>query len=50
MTPNVSKFWSLYTDEIDGFTDGSMVAGTAWPINLSLLELDSQPVAAAEPS
>jgi putative spermidine/putrescine transport system substrate-binding protein len=50
MAPNVSKWWSLYTDEIDGFTDGSMVAGTAWPINLSLLELDSQPVAAAEPS
>ena len=25
----------LYTDEIDGFVDGSMVVGTAWPVNLT---------------
>jgi putative spermidine/putrescine transport system substrate-binding protein len=36
----VSKYWALYTDEIDGFVDGSMVVGTAWPINLSLAEAD----------
>jgi putative spermidine/putrescine transport system substrate-binding protein len=47
--PNVTKYWSLYTDEIDGFVDGSMVAGTAWPINLSYAELDA-PVDAVIPS
>src|SRR5262249_39808208 len=45
----IQKYWSLYTDEIDGFTNGSMVAGTAWPINLSLAEADA-PVAAVVPS
>jgi putative spermidine/putrescine transport system substrate-binding protein len=39
--PNITKYWSLYTDEIDGFVDGSMVAGTAWPVNLSYAELDA---------
>jgi putative spermidine/putrescine transport system substrate-binding protein len=48
-SPNVTKYWSLYTDEIDGFTNGSMVAGTAWPINLSLAEAKT-PVAAIIPS
>ncbi len=43
------KYWALYTDEIDGFVDGSMVAGTAWPINLSYAELDA-PVDAAQPT
>jgi putative spermidine/putrescine transport system substrate-binding protein len=37
----ISSYWALYTDEIDGFVDGSMVVGTAWPINLSLAELDA---------
>jgi putative spermidine/putrescine transport system substrate-binding protein len=45
----VTKYWALYTDEIDGFVDGSMLAGTAWPINLSYAELDA-PVDAAEPT
>ena len=36
--PLLAKYWSLYTDEIDGFHDKSIVAGTAWPINLTLLE------------
>ena len=31
----VSAYWALYTDEIDGFVDGSMVVGTAWPVNLT---------------
>ena len=47
--PMVAKYWSLYTDEIDGFTNGSMVAGTAWPLNLSLAEA-AAPVAAVVPS
>jgi putative spermidine/putrescine transport system substrate-binding protein len=45
----ISSYWALYTDEIDGFVDGSMVAGTAWPVNFSLTELDA-PVDAVEPS
>src|SRR5437879_8637978 len=38
----VSNYWSLYTTEIDGFENGSMVAGTAWPINLSIIEADGK--------
>ena len=45
----IGKYWALYTDEIDGFVDGSMVAGTAWPINLSYAEADA-PVDAAQPT
>ena len=48
--PMVTKYWSLYTDEIDGFESGSMVAGTAWPINFSLIEADKKPVDAVEPT
>jgi putative spermidine/putrescine transport system substrate-binding protein len=29
----VSKYWAIYTDEIDGFDTGDMVIGTAWPVN-----------------
>jgi putative spermidine/putrescine transport system substrate-binding protein len=47
--PMVVRPWALYTDEIDGFVDGSMLVGTAWPINLSLAELDA-PVDAVIPS
>jgi putative spermidine/putrescine transport system substrate-binding protein len=36
----VSTYWSNYLDEISGFENGSMVAGTAWPINLSTVEAD----------
>jgi putative spermidine/putrescine transport system substrate-binding protein len=45
----ISSYWALYTDEIDGFVDGSIVVGTAWPINLSLAELDA-PVDQVVPS
>jgi putative spermidine/putrescine transport system substrate-binding protein len=31
----ISAYWALYTDEIDGFVDGSMVVGTAWPVNFT---------------
>jgi putative spermidine/putrescine transport system substrate-binding protein len=47
--PMVVRPWALFTDEIDGFVDGSMLVGTAWPINLSLAELDA-PVDAVIPS
>ncbi len=45
----IGSYWALYTDEIDGFVDGSMVIGTAWPVNFSLTELDA-PVDAVEPT
>jgi len=45
----IGSYWALYTDEIDGFVDGSMVAGTAWPVNFSYAELDA-PVDAVAPS
>jgi putative spermidine/putrescine transport system substrate-binding protein len=45
---NIAKYWALYTDEIDGFVDGSMVAGTAWPVNLTYAKADA-PVAAVIP-
>ena len=45
----IDKYWASYVTEIDGFVDGSMNAGTAWPVNLSYAELDA-PVAAAEPT
>jgi putative spermidine/putrescine transport system substrate-binding protein len=47
--PLIAKYWSLYTDEIDGFVDGSMVIGTAWPVNLTYAKVDA-PVAAVIPS
>jgi putative spermidine/putrescine transport system substrate-binding protein len=46
----IDKYWAAYTTEIDGFSNGSMVAGTAWPVNLSLVELDHPEVKPAEPS
>ncbi|MCI0632739.1 MAG: extracellular solute-binding protein [Actinobacteria bacterium] len=45
----IGSYWALYTDEIDGFVDGSMVIGTAWPVNFSYAELDA-PVDAVEPT
>jgi putative spermidine/putrescine transport system substrate-binding protein len=49
--PLISNYWSVYTDEIDGFENGSMVAGTAWPINLSTIELDDKvPIGSVIPS
>ena len=46
--PMLAKYWALYTDEIDGFNDHSMVAGTAWPINLTYSK--DAPAAAVIPS
>jgi putative spermidine/putrescine transport system substrate-binding protein len=41
----ISGYWVAYTDEIDGFVDGSMVAGTAWPINLTYTKADANTAA-----
>ncbi len=47
--PMIGSYWALYTDEIDGFVNGSMVAGTAWPVNFTYAEVDA-PVDAVEPA
>jgi putative spermidine/putrescine transport system substrate-binding protein len=44
----VNAYWALYTDEIDGFLDGSMVVGTAWPVNFTYSK--DAPAAAVIPS
>jgi putative spermidine/putrescine transport system substrate-binding protein len=41
----ISAYWALYTDEIDGFVDGSMVVGTAWPVNLTYTKTDANTAA-----
>ncbi len=46
----IDKYWASYVTEIDGFVDGSMVAGTAWPVNLSYAEVDEPATMAAEPT
>jgi putative spermidine/putrescine transport system substrate-binding protein len=47
----ISKYWAVYTDEIDGFESGDMVVGTAWPVNQSILVSDDKvPVASTIPS
>jgi len=38
----VSKYWAAYTDEIQGFESGDMVVGTAWPVNLALIQSDNK--------
>jgi putative spermidine/putrescine transport system substrate-binding protein len=44
----VGAYWALYTDQIDGFLDGSMVVGTAWPVNFTFSK--EAPAAAVIPS
>jgi putative spermidine/putrescine transport system substrate-binding protein len=47
----ISKYWAIYTDEIDGFEAGDMVAGTAWPVNQNLIQADGKvPVDGVVPS
>jgi putative spermidine/putrescine transport system substrate-binding protein len=47
----ISKYWAVYTDEIDGFESGDMVVGTAWPVNQSILVADDKvPVTSVIPS
>ncbi len=46
----IDKYWATYTTDIDGFSNGSMVAGTAWPVSLSLVELDHPRCKQVEPS
>ena len=47
----VKKYWSVYTDEIDGFNAGDMVIGTAWPVNIQYtVAAKKVPVASVIPS
>lgn len=48
--PLIGKYWAALTDEIDGFTSGDLVIGTAWPYQVSFLKSDKQPVEAVIPS
>jgi putative spermidine/putrescine transport system substrate-binding protein len=48
--PMVKKYWAAVTDEIDPFSSGDMVIGTAWPYQVSFLKSEKKPVAAVVPS
>ena len=39
---NISSYWADYTKEVSGFSQGSMVAGTAWQINVNLINADKK--------
>ncbi|MGZ8625084.1 MAG: extracellular solute-binding protein [Actinomycetota bacterium] len=45
----VGLYWRLLADSVDAFRERDVLVGTAWPIALSVLELDGHPVRAAEP-
>ncbi|HEV8572835.1 MAG TPA: ABC transporter substrate-binding protein [Actinomycetota bacterium] len=47
--PMVGKYWAAAADEIDAFTSGELVVGTAWPYQVSILQGDKQPVDAVIP-
>jgi len=38
----VSKYWNVWSDEVDAFESGDMVAGTAWPANQNVLISDDK--------
>jgi putative spermidine/putrescine transport system substrate-binding protein len=41
---NVGEYWSDYTKEIQAFTSGDIVIGTAWPYQALLLRAEGEPV------
>jgi putative spermidine/putrescine transport system substrate-binding protein len=45
----VGLYWSLLADSVDSLRERETVVGAAWPITLSLLELDGYPIRAAAP-
>jgi putative spermidine/putrescine transport system substrate-binding protein len=47
--PMVGKYWAAAADEIDGFTSGDLVVGTAWPYQVSILKGEDEPVEAIIP-
>jgi putative spermidine/putrescine transport system substrate-binding protein len=48
--PWVAKYWSLYSDEIDNFKNGSTVAGTTWPLVYNSLLAGGTKVGSVVPS
>jgi putative spermidine/putrescine transport system substrate-binding protein len=38
----ISKYWNVWSDEVDAFESGDMVAGTAWPANQNVLDYDNK--------
>ena len=46
----VGKYWAVFSDEVDGFTSGDMVIGTAWPVNWQYIKAEDVPVEAIIPS
>jgi len=48
--PNVGKYWSLWADELDNFTNGTSALGTAWPYQVNTLKASGLPIAAVVPS
>jgi putative spermidine/putrescine transport system substrate-binding protein len=47
--PNVGKYWSLFSDEIDNFKNKTTVIGTTWPYQVNSLKAESVPVEAVVP-
>lgn len=41
--PLIGEYWSDYTKEIEAFTNGNSVLGTAWQINANLLQAQDPP-------
>ncbi len=48
--PAVGKYWSLFSDEIDNFKNGTTVVGTSWPYQYNTLKGENVPVNAIVPS
>jgi putative spermidine/putrescine transport system substrate-binding protein len=45
----VGKYWAAYSDEIDAFSAGDLVIGTAWPYQVNTLRADKVHVDATVP-
>jgi putative spermidine/putrescine transport system substrate-binding protein len=48
--PNVGKYWSLFSDEIDNFKSGATTVGTTWPYQFNTLKGGGTPVEAIVPT
>ena len=48
--PFVGKAWDLWADELDNFSSGASVVGTAWPYQVNALKASGLPIAAVVPS
>jgi putative spermidine/putrescine transport system substrate-binding protein len=46
----VGKYWALFGEEIDNFTNTTTVVGTAWPYQLNALQAAGVPVKAVVPT